>query len=240
MNFGFLIGRGELIPEIFSCLDKKDIFLYFLTQFNAYVQKELTVPLQYVLNLNSLEEIFEAKIQILLNNLDINHIKKICPLSAEIIHNYKNKSFKDKIILDIPYFSVAKLIKMIYFKETPGLVFNSKDFFINYVFSKIQKMHKDKEVIVEENVLYLTKNDGKVLCVMPSFSEFNREKEGTFDRDLRKAFNMCKENMDIYLVLPRQKKLCRHIEIKGCNSSGKEKSIKVVPYSINNKIIKKG
>lgn len=239
MNFGYLLENREFIPKIFYNFDKKDIYLFFLIQFNAYVEDSIKIPLKYAYNSHSLENIFKSRIEDLISELNFSEIGRKCPVSAFIINRYKTRNFANSYTFENPKFPVAKLIRLIYFKDTPGLIFNARDFFINYVFSKIQIMHKDKKIFINDNVLYLPKSDGKNLCIVPSFSEFNRDKNGSFGTDVKMAFDMCNESRDIYLVLPRQEKLCRHIEIRGYNSYGNEKSIKVVPYSISNKIIKK-
>ncbi len=44
--------------------------------------------------------------------------------------------------------------------------------------------------------------------------------------------------LDLYIVFPRHSKFTKHIEVKGCFRSGAR--LKLVPYSVCNKIYNKG
>lgn len=229
MKFGFLAGGGEFVPSVFKEFSKEEIRLFFLVFYNAFVKDDLEIPLKYAKLANSLEEIF------LLYIAEFLPKNPTCKISNKIYEEHASKNYS--FLLDTPKDSVAKIIKMIYYKNLKGLVFEADFMFKNYVFNKIYKTHLGKNIFIKDEILYLKKPNNVYLCVMPCFNKFDL-KEKDLQEKINFAFSLSNQLHEIYIVLPRQKGFCRHLQIQGPIVDGK-KSIKLVPYSITNKIIQR-
>ncbi|MSN96126.1 hypothetical protein F1B92_02765 [Campylobacter sp. FMV-PI01] len=238
MKFGFIFGGREFIPEIFNSYSRYEIRLFFIIFYNFCVDKELKIPLIFAKKAKNLEEIFTLYIDFLLksHSLQNNKTIKFCPISNFIVKNYGKNI--NQIVLQSPKFRVAKFIKMIFFKENPGLIFDSEFLFKNYVFSKILLKHSNNGIVIKDEMIRLNKKDGTHLCVIPCFLKFDLNKKALNDK-IEQAFDLSSGSREIYLVLPKQNGFCKHISVNSCSILDGNKTIKLVPYSITNKIIQR-
>ena len=75
--------------------------------------------------------------------------------------------------------------------------------------------------------------------ILPNFREITKIDAEFFNNDIKSALSKSgfkSQNIDmLYLVYPRNEHFKRHIEVKSCEF-GANFTMKLVPYSINNKI----
>ncbi|KEA46110.1 hypothetical protein CR66_02545 [Campylobacter mucosalis] len=239
MKFGHLLDIGETTPSIFLKLSKRARLYNFLVLYNACVDKNFQIPIKYALS-NSIKEAFSAYIDDLLSNTTLkkNTLKEFCITSNKLIISYKNQNFSNiKKIAKEPKYKVAKLIKMLYTNGEFELIFDANFMFSQFVYDKISKKHFDKNVYFQDSAIIIESGNMKQkLCIIPSFKEFNIENSNQLAREIEYATQFLQNEKceSVYVVTPRHSNFKRHIEVRHCNFA--DKCIKIVPYTISNKI----
>lgn len=233
MLFGF-DNKGDLIPEVLFSLPMSEINRIFITQFNENVEDELKIPPRYA-NSNSIKEIFERYIDdtLAINPLKFNACKSFCASSNLVINAYKNEQ-------DLKYltkFPKIKIAKFIAFFGRDELRFNANELFANFIQSKLIKIHGSSHVSSDERMIYVNYDNHKI-GILPTFSSFDISKKATFENEVKRAFDFS-EGLDVvYIAFPRQENLKKYINIKNV-AFHSEKLVKIVPYSITNKILRR-
>lgn len=233
MLFGF-DDKGDLIPEVLFALPTSEINRIFITQFNENVDDELKIPPRYA-NSNSIKEIFRRYIDdtLAIHPLKFSPCKSFCISSNLVINAYKNGQ-NLKYLAKFPQMKIAKFIA---FFGRDELRFNANELFANFIQSKLIKMHGSEHILSDEKMIYLSYNDHKI-GILPSFSSFDISDKATFENEVKKAFDFS-EGLDmVYIAFPRQENLKKYINIKNV-AFHSEKLVKIVPYSITNKILRR-
>lgn len=242
MQYGFSVtkeGSFDIVPKIFRHLSNSQRIMQFLVQYNSCVEKNLQIPIKFSINATNIEYAFKRQIYALLKQEKLNFTKanSFCVYSAKLIENFlKERYFDMPFEFSAPKHNAAKLIHMIYAKESLGLSFDASCLFNQYVFNKISKRHLDKKVYLENDIIILENNGKKLLGVMAFFKYISCKKTHLAQSEIRKAQEKLEtENLPyLFLVYPRNKEFKKHIEIKSCNI--RECKLKLVPYTITNKI----
>lgn len=235
MFFGF-DSDGDFVPTLFKNRDKELVFYTFLVQYNSAVAQNYRIPYRYIKRSNSIKELFLNYIEDLLKPkpLKFQRAKTLCIESNLAISYYKNGGKKP--LIGEPRLKVAKLIWTIFLRESFGICFSAEELFFDYVFKKVTTCNKSREIVVEDDCIYITKEDNSRLGLLVCMDKF-RLKELNIKAKIQKAFLLSDEKTEIYLLFPKQQGLCRYLCIKEDNSID-AKSIKIVPYSINNRLVK--
>lgn len=238
MYFGFFIYKDavkELIPNLFSSMPKEEVRRIFITEYNAYVDEVFRINPQNVYEHESLKEIFDDKIQ------DLLSCEKTitCENSKNILNAYEKKDFSqlEKLCLSKPIFSSAKLIQMIYAKADKGLCFNASDMFCNFVYDKISKRHRDKNVTFENHLIIVEKDGNEIMGIMPYFKYMQKNDPHLADNEIQKAYEILslRNIKRLFVAYPRNEDFTKHINVK-C-SLLEEKQLTLVPYSITHKVV---
>ncbi|TEY04511.1 hypothetical protein [Campylobacter sp. US33a] len=237
MLFGFNF-KQEFIPDVFKDLTRKDLNLTFLHQYNAFVDEKLVIPIAYAKNARNFRMIFEKRIQDILkfSFLKAKHkspLKKFCIFSHLWIKAYKYKDFSAlKNAFFTPKMPVARMIQMLYQNEE--LIFNAREFFINYVYEKIAKQNPKRQLELKDNFLLI---DGH-FAVLIYAKNCDINQKSNFALEVNQALKMIQnqEFSRFYIIFPKNKNFKRHIEIKHFLSEKNKTMLKLVPYSITNKL----
>ncbi|MFW5624375.1 MAG: hypothetical protein ACOCMW_00985 [Campylobacter hyointestinalis] len=238
MSFGF-DKTSDIFPNFYSKLCLEDRLKIFLSLYNCFVGDELKIPNKYAKYSKSISDIFTKRIDDLLykNKFSVKKCISFCFTSNAIINAYLNGK-KLPVFANEPKMKVAKLIKSVYKNGDFYLNLDAQILFFNYVFDKIKRRHPDKQIDIKDNLLIL-KSDGKgILGVLPIFKEISFERKDELTEEIDIAKSMESMGLDLYIVFPRHFKFTKHIEVKGCFRSGTR--LKLVPYSVCNKIYNKG
>lgn len=242
MQYGFSVtkdGSFDIVPRIFRHLSSTERIMQFLVQYNSCVEKELQIPVKFGKNAVNIESAFKMQISSLLKQESLKFAKadSFCIYSAKLIECFlKQRYFNIPLEFIQPKHPAARLIQMIYAKESLGLSFDASYLFSQYVFNKISKRHLDKKVYLENDIIILENNRKKLLGVMAFFKYISCKKTHLAQSEIRKAQEKLQsENLPyLFLVYPRNKEFRKHIEIKSCST--RECKLKLVPYTITNKI----
>ncbi|CZE47524.1 hypothetical protein [Campylobacter geochelonis] len=232
MFFGFN-KRGDIVPNFLYGSEQKTINLLFLTQFNSCVENELKIPLKYAKN-GDLKDIFTKMVKALLmpKELKFSKANKLCITSNLILFSLFN-STKPPILASKPSLKAAKLASMFL---NDGLVFNANELFRNFIFNKISRIHQDKKVYIENGIIYISVQDKPVVGILPAFKTFDIDDKKSYEKEIKLALNLSKKTPRIYIALPRQKGLKKHITVQACELDSANSCVKIVPYSITNKV----
>lgn len=237
MHFGFEFVDGtykEYIPSIFKAFGKYELHRMFISQYNAHVKKEFYIKPLHVKGCESIFEIFVRKIDELLKD---DSFKK-CHLSKKLIDSYRRKDFQtiQANYGTMPTHIGAQFIFMIFAKEIKGLLFNAKDFFSNYVYDKIQKKHKEKNVLFYEDFIVMEFSKSERVGIYPSFKYMETQKPYLADEDIKNAFKILQKYSltKLFIAYPKNSDFTKHIVVEHGMCSTR---LTLVPYAISNKIV---
>lgn len=233
-KFGFC-EDGEFVPKIFSNLPKQEISKIFLTIYNANVDNDYKISPKFAKNCTSLNQIFKNFISqnLAKKPLNFKKITKFCVSSNLIIFSFlQNKSQPN--LANLANLKVAKIIALLRNSFDFGIVFNANSCFKNFVFDKISHKNKNLKITFDNDIIVIQKDKFR-LGILANFKEISNLNTENFSHDLQNAL-LQKSKFDmLYLVYPRSANFRRHVEIKSFEFEPNFK-VKLVPYSINNKI----
>lgn len=237
MYFGFEFVEGrykEYIPSIFKTFSKDELYRMFISQYNAHVKTEFCINPLHVKGCGAIFEIFARKIDELLRD---DSFEK-CHLSRKLIDTYEKQVFENIKVTHstMPTHLGAQFIFMIFAKEVKGLLFNAEDFFTNYVYDKIQKRHKDKNVLFYEDFIVMEFSESERVGIYPSFKHMDTHKPYLADKDIKNAFKILSKYAlsKLFIAYPKNSDFTKHIVVEHgmCDTR-----LTLVPYAISNKIV---
>ncbi|HEC1790730.1 TPA: hypothetical protein R1728_000582 [Campylobacter lari] len=228
--FGFN-EKEDFIPKIFRDLEQKSINHIFLNLYNSLVEDDLKIPYIYAKKADCLRNIFELKIQNMSieRTLRFSKIKQFCPYSHKIIKAYKEGNLNQiQLEAKMPKYTLAKLIQNMFL--SPSFTLPLQVAFEAFVYDKICKSNTKSKVKIYKNIIIINEK----MAVMPLFC-----KNG--DKDIELALQFIKENSfeRFYIVYPRNKNFTQHEEIRHFLYENNKTLLKLVPYTINNQILRR-
>ncbi|EHZ4885328.1 hypothetical protein K5688_000822 [Campylobacter lari] len=228
--FGFN-EKEDFIPKIFRDLERKSIHYIFLNLYNSLVENELKIPYIYAKQASCLRNIFELKIQNMSTErtLRFGRVKQFCPCSHKIIKAYKEGNLnKIQLESNIPKYTLAKLIQNVFLSSSFTLPLQVA--FEAFVYDKICKSNTKSKVKICKNIIIINEK----IAVMPLFYKDN-------DKDIELALQFIKDNSFemFYIVYPRNKNFTQHKEIRHNLCENNKTLLKLVPYTINNQILRR-
>ncbi|HEC1759267.1 TPA: hypothetical protein R1698_000866 [Campylobacter lari] len=228
--FGFN-EKEDFVPKIFRDLEQKSINRIFLNLYNSLVEDELKIPYIYAKEASCLRNIFELKIQNMSAEraLRFNKVRQFCPYSHKIIKAYKEgKLNKLKLETKKPKYALAKLIQNVFLSSSFTLPLQVA--FEAFVYDKICKSNTKSKVTIYKNIIIINEK----MAVMPLFYKDN-------DKDIELALQFIKDNSfeRFYIVYPRNKNFTQHKEIRHFLCENNKTLLKLVPYTINNQILRR-
>ncbi|AJC91985.1 hypothetical protein CSUB8523_0426 [Campylobacter subantarcticus LMG 24377] len=228
--FGFN-DKEEFIPKIFRDLEQKSINHIFLNLYNSLVEDDLKIPYIYTKKAGCLRNIFELKIQNMSieRTLRFSKIKHFCPYSHKIIKAYKEGNLsKIQLEAKMPKYALAKLIQNVFLSSSFTLPLQVA--FEAFVYDKICKSNTKSKVTIYKNIIIINEKT----AVMPLFYKDN-------DKDIELALQFIKDNSfeRFYIVYPRNKNFTQHKEIRYFLCENNKTLLKLVPYTINNQILRR-
>ncbi|OCX43121.1 hypothetical protein A7X81_07710 [Campylobacter ornithocola] len=228
--FGFN-KKEDFVPKIFKNLEQKNINHIFLNLYNCLVEDELKIPYIYAKQASNLRNIFELKIQNMSTErfLKFSKIKQFCPYSHKIIKAYKEgKLNKMQLEIKTPKYALAKLIQNTFLSSSFTLPLQVA--FETFVYDKICKSNSKAKIDIQKNIIIINKK----MAVMPLFYKEN-------EKDIELALRFIKENTfeRFYIVYPRNENFTQHKEIRYFLYENNKTLLKLVPYTINNQILRR-
>lgn len=237
MYFGFENSHNkykEYVPSIFQPLSKYELYCTFISQYNAHVKSEFRISPLHVKGCDTLFEVFKNKINSLLEDDSIFK----CDHSKQVIEQYRSGNFSEiKLIRStMPTHEAARLIFMIFAKDMSGLLFDARDFFCNYVYDKVQKRHKEKNVLFYDNFMIMEFSKDHRIGILPSFRHMDTHKPYLADDDIKEAFRVIRHHSlnKLFITYPKNVVFRKHMVVRHqvCNAR-----LTLVPYAISNKIV---
>lgn len=230
MFFGF-IGHQELIPEIYQDYAREELNFVFLCQYNANVEDDLKVPLYYARRAESLRGIFRVFLADLLC-ARFGKAKRICIQSSFYVQHFETRRGR---IFGSSFVDITKIRGLLqnYFC---GVCFKTQDLFIGYVYDKICKQNPSKSVFLRDNLITINQKVAILVCGKKA----NVKKLEACD-EVGKALDLiCKNSFSaFYIVYPKSSDFTHFVEIKHFLCDLNKTMLKLVPYSISNKLVRR-
>ncbi|AJC88853.1 hypothetical protein [Campylobacter lari] len=228
--FGFN-EKEDFIPKIFRDLEQKSINYIFLNLYNSLVEDDLKIPYIYAKKADCLRNIFELKIQNMSieKTLRFSKIKQFCPYSHKIIKAYKEGKLNQmQFEAKMPKYALAKLIQNVFL--SPSFTLPLQVAFEAFVYDKICKSNTKSKVKIYKNIIIINEK----MAVMPLFCKDS-------DKDIELALQFIKDNSfeRFYIVYPRNKNFTQYEEIRYFLYENNKTLLKLVPYTINNQILRR-
>ncbi|QOR01581.1 hypothetical protein [Campylobacter sp. 2014D-0216] len=228
--FGFN-AKGDLVPVIFKDLKQEYINDIFLNLYNALVDNDLKVSYFYAKKASSIRNIFELKIQSMCKSFAIKRtkIKYFCPYSHKIIKAFMEGSLAQLNLDDkSPKYTMAKMIQHVFLSSE--FILNPQVGFESFVYEKICRSNVKAKVDIWGKMIVI---DNK-MAIMPLFYDDNK-------KYIEMALSFIRENSfeRFYIVYPRNKNFTQHKEIRHNLCENNKTLLKLVPYTINNQILRR-
>ncbi|MBF7066932.1 hypothetical protein IY885_01505 [Campylobacter volucris] len=219
--FGFSQNR-QFIPDIFKNYSLYEINYIFLNFYNALNEDDMKIPYKYANKAQNLKELFILRIKDLLQESD--DIK--CFYSKNIIQAYAN-STSIKLENKIPKSSLAKMILSI---SNDSFLINPQIAFENFVFDKICKSNPKLKMRFKNN-----------LCIIEDKMAILAKFDQNQDKDIQQALRYISENSfeKFYIVYPRSENFTHYKQIRAFLCENNNTLLKLVPYTINNQILRR-
>lgn len=236
--FGFENGV-DIYPQIYADLSPKERIYVFLTLFNSSVGADLQIPLDCTQFSSNLKELFEfAAASFIAKNVFASEFTHQFGVSFYLNSNdiiakfVGSKDFRAQD--DVRFRQIRKFISLF---ESGSLYFSAQDLFCDYVFARISRIHKDKEVICDRDFIAVNSGTKTLTLVVPVFKFVDEDYENTLCSELEFARKKRDElSANSFLACPRHGSFTRFIELdKRCS----ETKFRLVPYSICDKIFLK-
>ncbi len=230
MFFGFSKHK-EFVPELYKDYARKELHLIFLYQYNANVKENLKIPIFYAKNAKNLQEIFGLFLKDLLN-APFKKARKICIQSNIYIQNFYTKRsgvFKTHC----KDFAKLKEFLRIYFY---GICFKTQDLFLGYVYDKISRQNPGKSLFLKDDLIVIEQKLALLICTQKIDTKNLKS-----NSQLEKALNLiCKNSFEaLYIIYPKNDSFNHFIKIKHFLCDLNKTMLKLVPYSISNKLIRR-
>ncbi|BCX80074.1 hypothetical protein [Campylobacter sp. 19-13652] len=256
MRFGYSCDFGEIAPSIFRTLSAQKRTKLFLALYNSATECALKIPLKQA-KCGNIMRAFEFKIEALLRPNGYKKaqgIKFIDLASTAVINAYKqrqkaqNLAQKKQSAINLshvisnlavaPALPVARLITLCHAQGNFEIWLGAQEVFTNYVFEKISAKQQDKDVTLENGVIYIKENNEVQLAVLPSFSQIDCEDKTSADAQIKSALKLLRKEpqASVYVVAPRSPRFNKKIQIRHCEQGVGE--IKLVPYTIVPNLLK--
>ncbi|EDO8877890.1 hypothetical protein GNZ76_02080 [Campylobacter coli] len=230
MLFGF-DDKREFIPQVYSSLCKQELVKTFLIQYNASVDSVLRIPLSYARSAKDLKKPFQNFLQDVIHTPfgKIKNVDKNLTLNISYFQKRKGLIFKTKIFQNI---DILRLLRA-YFR---GICFDAQVLFDFYVYDKISHQNQNRSIIQNDNLIII---DNKI-AVLPLCKEVDLQNLN-IDNEIQKISKFIYQNQfeQICIVCPRNKKFTHFIQIKHFLCDLNKTMLKLVPYSITNKLIRR-
>ncbi len=230
MLFGF-DDKREFIPQVYSSLCKQELVKTFLIQYNASVDSVLKIPLSYARSTKDLKMPFQNFLQDLIHMPfgKIKNINKNLTLSISYFQKRKGLIFKTKIFRNV---DILRLLRA-YLR---GICFDSQVLFDFYVYDKISHQNQNRSIVQNDNLIII---DNKI-AVLPLCKEVDLQNLN-IENEIQKISKFIYQNHfdQIYIVCPRNKNFTHFIQIKHFLCDLNKTMLKLVPYSITNKLIRR-
>ncbi|AXX93077.1 hypothetical protein CPU12_12980 [Malaciobacter molluscorum LMG 25693] len=244
-NFLGFIGNTEFLPKDFdqftSIKRLRQLFLVLSNNiikdaciFTKYEQKKLS---NY-----SLQKAFIYKINKMLPNSCIFIQKQnlkfnFCKNSTLIINAFKNK--KNLIIstANKKLLNVARLISYCYTNKQMQILLDKDLLFHEFVYQKVKRLHKNKEVKDLGNAISIKGKDVDALKIYTSWKDI-KTNQPNIKEEVEYAIKSIKnENYaQVYLVYPKANDFKRHIPVYVDELKDENYVIKAIPYSLRSTI----
>ncbi|MDA3042436.1 MULTISPECIES: hypothetical protein [unclassified Campylobacter] len=238
--FGFA-GNKDFVPDIFKPFCKEQVCQIFLTLYNANLGSAYQIPHKFSRNCTKIRQIFDKFIKFSLakNSLNFKKTTKFCLTSNLIIYSFLQGK-KAPLCASLPKLKVAKIIALLQNNGEFGINFDASSGFKNFVFDKISYKNKNCQISLNGEVIVIQRGEFR-LGILPFFRQVGDTNGAGIQSDIALAISQNSHlNLDtLYLVYPRSEHFRRHIEVKS-HSFAPDFTLKLVPYSINNKIFLKG
>ncbi|TKX30575.1 hypothetical protein [Campylobacter estrildidarum] len=225
MLFGFEQDK-EIIPQVYNFLDKQELIMTFLIQYNSCVEDEMKIPLIYGKNAKNIQDAFKNFIEDI-SNVNFGKIKIVfkCHLSK----TRKGLIFKTK---KLENYNLKQILK----NYTYGLCFNAQKLFNDYVYDKISKQNPNKTVNQKDDLIIVDKKYA-ILTLCKKINKHNLE----IENEIHRSLTLIRENnfSKFYIVCPRNENFTRFIEIKHFLYDLNKTMLKLVPYKISNQLIRR-
>ena len=240
-------GNVETLPEFFDEFNSKEklrqMFLNLtntivgdIYQFTKYEQKSLSTY--------KLKSIYAYKIKSMLPTSCIKRFKqqksfKLDINSTLVINNYLLKENKTILFSNKKLLPVAKLISFCFVNNKMQLNFDIDLLFHQFVFNKIKKLHKNKNVLDNGNSISILSQTDMPIKIYTQWKSIN-SKNLNIKNELDNAIECIKQSefKQVYLVYPKDSDFKRHIPIKVEELEKTTYDIKVIPYSLRSTIRK--
>ncbi|EAH6876250.1 hypothetical protein PEY33_001430 [Campylobacter coli] len=230
MLFGF-DDKIEFIPRVYSSLCKQELVKTFLIQYNASIDSALRIPLSYAKSAKDLKMPFQNFLQDVIHTPfgKIKNIDKNLTLNISYFQKRKSLIFKTKIFQNV---DILRLLRA-YFR---GICFDAQVLFDFYVYDKISHQNQNRSIIQNDNLIII---DNKI-AVLPLCKEVDLQNLN-IDNEIQEISKFIYQNQfeQIYIVCPRNKKFTHFIQIKHFLCDLNKTMLKLVPYSITNKLIRR-
>ncbi len=230
MLFGF-DDKREFIPQVYSSLCKQELVKTFLIQYNASVDNVLKIPLSYARSAKDLKMPFQNFLQDLIHMPfgKIKNINKNLTLSISYFQKRKGLIFKTKVFQNV---DILRLLRT-YLR---GICFDSQVLFDFYVYDKISHQNQNRSIVQNDNLIII---DNKI-AVLPLCKEVDLQNLN-IENEIQKISKFIYQNQfdQIYIVCPRNKNFTHFIQIEHFLCDLNKTMLKLVPYSITNKLIRR-
>ncbi|EAK0806367.1 hypothetical protein A0X79_04410 [Campylobacter coli] len=230
MLFGF-DDKREFIPRVYSSLYKQELVKTFLIQYNASVDSVLRIPLSYARSVKDLKMPFQNFLQDVIHMPfgKIKNINKNLTLSISYFQKRKGLIFKTKIFQNV---DILRLLRA-YLR---GICFDSQVLFDFYVYDKISHQNQNRSIVQNDNLIII---DNKI-AVLPLCKEVDLQNLN-IESEIQKISKFIYQNQfdQIYIVCPRNKNFTHFFQIKHFLCDLNKTMLKLVPYSITNKLIRR-
>ncbi|EPN1354073.1 hypothetical protein ACTVE7_001741 [Campylobacter coli] len=222
MLFGF-DDKREFIPRVYSSLCKQELV--------TSIDSALRISLSYAKSAKDLKMPFQNFLQDVIHTPfgKIKNIDKNLTLNISYFQKRKSLIFKTKIFQNV---DILRLLRA-YFR---GICFDAQVLFDFYVYDKISHQNQNRSIVQNDNLIII---DNKI-AVLPLCKEVDLQNLN-IDNEIQKISKFIYQNQfeQIYIVCPRNKKFTHFIQIKHFLCDLNKTMLKLVPYSITNKLIRR-
>lgn len=235
------INNVESLPQNFDEFNSKiKLRQLFLSLISPFIEEHCTFSKNELKNLSkySLEKIFKEKIKSMHPISCIKTNKKTMTFKLDIastivINNYINKEKKNIVFFYKNLNSLAKVISLCFVNNKMQLQFDINLLFHQFVFNKINNLHKHKEVIDSGDSICILSQNNSPIKIYTSWKSID-VKQMDIKHELNHAIESIKQSefKQVYLVYPKALNFKRHLPIKVEELKEENYYIKVIPYSL--------
>lgn len=244
-DFLGFIGNTEFLPKDFDQFTStKRLRQLFLVLSNNILKDACTFSKyeQRKLSNYSLEKAFTHKINMMLPNSFVFIHKKsssfnFCKDSTLIINAFKNGKNLFISTANKKLLNVARLISYCYTNNQMQILLDKDLLFHEFVYQKVKRLHKNKEVKDLGNAISIKGKDVDALKIYTSWKDI-KTNQPNIKEEVEYAIKSIKnENYaQVYLVYPKANDFKRHIPVYVDELKNENYVIKAIPYSLRSTI----